>query len=753
LKCPVKHVAEKQIEEIRQAFVRNLNLDFFDDDEIERLLNEVDSFDRQVRQKVLALCLSLSSASSSLVPRVLRHIKTASDFLPPDDLDRWVGIAFDLLDSQGIDRALNFLSKIEGPDLRSFQVPEGLLLRDEAATLETFLRGISGRDLKIAHNHDVYTDTATVYLPPLLGLFKEGEKNFFLYKLAAAHAWAQIAAGTLTLDVDAERLRSRFKQYSLDHPDIEAFFNLFSDRDLAIDLYGALEAIRLDVFLHKELPGLMRQADTVKQTLFDGRPALAALPEKSALVEALYQYYLKRKTRGAAPPALTAVRQKLKALSSGGNLEKTLDLLADLYDMASPLPGRYEQVTPPVFLGRVRPEKVAHTLRELKRERGKKLDSLLTKLIEMPESEFNKRPFKKTDPRERLLQAEKEYLLIKGRLIELDQELKDLIEERGGVPGGILVKGSEVGAGGAVNLIDLVEEEVQGTAAGIKYDEWDYKRGDYRKSWCSLYEHDIHPGHEPFVELTLRRYGGYVTVLRKKFELLKREPKTERRRKDGDDIDIDAAIEAFSDMRAGLSPSENLFTRLDRQERNIAVLFLVDMSGSTKGWVNEAEKESLVLMSEALEALGDRYAIYGFSGMTRNRCDLYRIKSFDETYGESVKRRIAGIEPKDYTRMGPFIRHANGIFASIEARTKLLITLSDGKPEDWDAYKGEYGIEDTRKALIESRERGVHPFCITIDREAQAYLPHLYGEVNYIFIDDVRKLPNRITEIYRRLTT
>jgi nitric oxide reductase NorD protein len=177
------------------------------------------------------------------------------------------------------------------------------------------------------------------------------------------------------------------------------------------------------------------------------------------------------------------------------------------------------------------------------------------------------------------------------------------------------------------------------------------------------------------------------------------------------------------------------------------------MSGSTKGWVNEAEKESLVLMAEALEALGDRYAVYGFSGMTRNRCDLYRVKGFDEPYAESVKRRIAGIEPKDYTRMGPFIRHAAKLLASVEARTKLLITLSDGKPEDWDAYKGEYGIEDTRKALGEARERGIHPFCITIDKEAQSYLPHMYGEVNYIFIDDVYKLPNRITEIYRRLTT
>jgi nitric oxide reductase NorD protein len=244
-----------------------------------------------------------------------------------------------------------------------------------------------------------------------------------------------------------------------------------------------------------------------------------------------------------------------------------------------------------------------------------------------------------------------------------------------------------------------------------------------------------------------------VNVLRKKFELLKREPKIQRRQKDGDDIDLDAVIEAFADVRAGISPTEGLFTRQDRSERNIAVLFLIDMSGSTKGWVNEAEKESLVLMAEALEALGDRYAVYGFSGMTRNRCDLYRVKGFDEPYAESVKRRIAGIEPKDYTRMGPFIRHATKILRSIDARTRLLITLSDGKPEDWDAYKGDYGIEDTRKALIEARDQGIHPFCVTIDKEAQSYLPHMYGEAGYIFIDDVRKLPNRITEIYRRLTT
>jgi nitric oxide reductase NorD protein len=325
------------------------------------------------------------------------------------------------------------------------------------------------------------------------------------------------------------------------------------------------------------------------------------------------------------------------------------------------------------------------------------------------------------------------------------------------IRGGILVKGSDLGAARRSILVkdDLMEADDAALVqkhGGIKYDEWDYRRGGYKKDWCSLYEQDMHPGHEPFVEMTLRRYGGYVNILRKKFELLKREPKMLRRQREGDEIDIDAAIEAFSDMRAGLSPSENIFVRLDRQERSIAVLFLIDISGSTKGWVNEAEKESLVLMSEALEALGDRYAIYGFSGMTRTRCDFYVIKGFNENYSDTVKKRIAGISPKDYTRMGPPIRHSIHILSSVEVRTKLLITLSDGKPEDWDAYKGDYGIEDTRKALLEAKENGIHPFCITIDRDAGSYLSHMYGEAKYIVIDDVRKLPNRITEIYRMLT-
>nr|WP_275888447.1 VWA domain-containing protein [Desulfobulbus alkaliphilus] len=206
-------------------------------------------------------------------------------------------------------------------------------------------------------------------------------------------------------------------------------------------------------------------------------------------------------------------------------------------------------------------------------------------------------------------------------------------------------------------------------------------------------------------------------------------------------------------MRAGRPSSDRLFIRLARDQRDIAVYFLVDMSNSTSGWVGQAIKEALVLICEAMEPLNDRYGIYGFSGMRRLRCEVYPVKRLDERYSPQVRQRIGAMGPREYTRMAPAIRHMTSVFADVEAKIRLLIVLSDGKPEDYDEYKGEYAIEDTRHALLEAKARGVHPFCITIDRTAHEYMAHMYGAVNYIFVDEISRLPARMPEIYRTLTT
>jgi nitric oxide reductase NorD protein len=150
--------------------------------------------------------------------------------------------------------------------------------------------------------------------------------------------------------------------------------------------------------------------------------------------------------------------------------------------------------------------------------------------------------------------------------------------------------------------------------------------------------------------------------------------------------------------------------------------------------------------------LGDDYAIYGFSGLTRKRCDIYRIKKFAEGYDDAVRARIAAVEAKDYTRMGVAIRHLTKLLLLQPARHRLLVTLSDGHPNDTgDEYHGHYGIEDTRRALQEAHEQGVRSYCVTIDRHGADYLAHMYGAARYTVLDDVKKLPLKIADIYRRL--
>ncbi|HEX9155242.1 MAG TPA: VWA domain-containing protein, partial [Nitrospira sp.] len=211
------------------------------------------------------------------------------------------------------------------------------------------------------------------------------------------------------------------------------------------------------------------------------------------------------------------------------------------------------------------------------------------------------------------------------------------------------------------------------------------------------------------------------------------------------------------EQRAGFEGSDRVYIRHEKKERDVAVAFLVDVSGSTSRQVEngrrviDVEKESLVLLCEAVDAIGDQFGLYAYSGQGRASVDFLTLKDFDERLGPTAAHRLGGLGPRQQNRDGAAIRHAVTKLQSREARIKILILLSDGRPLDGD-YKDEYSLEDTKAALREARRKGINPFCVTIDREADSYLRRMYGDVQYAVIDRVEALPAKLPRIYRQLT-
>ena len=179
----------------------------------------------------------------------------------------------------------------------------------------------------------------------------------------------------------------------------------------------------------------------------------------------------------------------------------------------------------------------------------------------------------------------------------------------------------------------------------------------------------------------------------------------------------------------------------------MAILLLIDVSGSTDGWVSsgrrviDVEREALLLVCIALSALGEPYAVQAFSGYGPGSVSVRTVKRFDEPYGNPVARRIAALEPEHYTRAGAAIRHASATLMREPAAQRLLLLLSDGKSNDVDVYEGRYGVEDMRSAVIESKLQGIAPFCLTVDRQAASYLPGVFGARQYALLAKPANLP------------
>jgi len=291
---------------------------------------------------------------------------------------------------------------------------------------------------------------------------------------------------------------------------------------------------------------------------------------------------------------------------------------------------------------------------------------------------------------------------------------------------------------------------------GVLLPEWNWKKQVMQPDYCSLQQliaADAKPCELP------QSLKNTANQLRRQFQALTPTRHWLKGQQDGDELDMDAWVQLVSERNSTMPTSEHgLYRAQVNQERDLACLLLADLSLSTDAYVSnhtriiDVIRDSLLLFSEALTATGDSFALYGFSSLKRSNVRFHYIKGFEEKYSGLVRGRITAIKPGYYTRMGAAIRQASSLLVQQQKRQRLLLILTDGKPNDLDQYEGRYGIEDTRVALLEAKKLGLRPFCVTIDTEASDYLPHLFGAGGYVVIRNPEDLPKELPLLYAQMT-
>ncbi|MEZ5341407.1 MAG: VWA domain-containing protein [Acidimicrobiales bacterium] len=334
--------------------------------------------------------------------------------------------------------------------------------------------------------------------------------------------------------------------------------------------------------------------------------------------------------------------------------------------------------------------------------------------------------------------------------------------------------------------------EVAADARTFLYDEWDYLADRYVPAHCRIVEHQLAATELGFMTDVASRHAELRGQIRRQFALLRpRDRRRVHRCDDGDELDIDAIIEAVSDRRSGVLSDDRFHVRRDPTGRDVATAFLVDLSASTSslavakavdpeslidsgyieyasGFVEAANdsgepdrrvidiaKDAVALMCDALNQLGDQYAVYGFSGTGHDNVEFHVATEFCDRTDRLSFASIAAMEPRSYTRMGPAIRHATAKLAKQAAKTKLLIVISDGYPQDIDygPNRGDklYGLSDTASALREAADRDIATFAVTIDPAGHDYLRTMCPDNRYLVIDEVTSLPLELAKLYLNL--
>ncbi len=640
------------------------------------------------------------------------------------------------------------------------ELQRGVGLTDVSAALTHYARAHCGEDVQIRSGSGLsYTDGHHLYLPDRIDTFGD-DRDFLLYRVKTALCAGYLEFGTF--DLELERLEGVWPSREVDEGELERFWRAFPNRLLAQELFQVLEDRRVMSRIRTEYPGVGRDVDRLGPSLWGRRDAPTAPAAK--VVEALVRC-------SAGLPPLDLDEAEERALAPFINaLPHMDDAAASVHDCARVVREAYAAVAglmrsaepgraptpdaaargPAPTLG---PSRVGPTgLRpEAARPEDRALEADARRILEQMRAAGE--PGEVADARR----------TARGRNAE-DSDYRRMEAMMEHAPqGGAVVPDSGVGdeASRAPGPAQAPDPDADALGRPVRYREWDSGIDDYKPAWVQVFEHRLKPGSRARVDEVLAREHSQIQLLRRRFEALR--PQALQRVRgltDGSDLDLERAIEEEVAARVGQERSDRIYARDERARRDVAVAFLLDMSSSTNESADgsarriiDVERDALIVVAEALHALGDPFAIYGFSGYGREHVAFYIAKDFADPYDGACRERVARINFKMENRDGAAIRHCTQKLMQHPARARLLLLLSDGKPLDCgcDHYYDRYAQEDTRAALAEARRLGVHPFCVTVDPSGGQYLARMYGDVAYAVIDRVDKLPGRLLKIYKKL--
>ena len=614
--------------------------------------------------------------------------------------------------------------------------------------------------------------------------------------------------------------------------DMGRYFALFGDRKLALDIFTIMEDGRLDHRVKVDYPGIAPSYRRVQQEALSDRPPMEQLPVRQSMVELLLRLSLEQRkdlriSRDYLPAARMLARILRRLQNAPARVEDTGEATLRAYDIITRLPNEEQdpQDTEPQDLDDeddFSDEELQQLLHQLggpgeatgedSHEEGEDYQSpqevefrgdFKPELVQMLNALRTSRSNQEQSGEQEISKEMLEELLNQSAEVELDAESGRISQAMGlfaqnmmreaGVPPPSSQPGQGYGP--------IVHEDDQGGALEAReprthaYDEWDFRAGDYKPKWCIVREKNLDEGDVQFFNDASQNYSALSGEIRRQFEMVVPESfRKVRRVIDGEDLDMDAAIEASVEWRSGITPSDKIWWRRNKIQRDVAVVFLVDMSASTAEAIEEGrpatddqtapddpveymmwlrtrreglvrrhhkriidlEKESMVLLIQALESIGDVYGIYGFSGYGRENVEFYVIKDINSTFDEKVKRHVDKITPMHATRMGPAIRHATTILDAKDAKTKVLFLISDGRPQDRgysrEGVEKEYAVHDTHMALVEAKRKSIIPFCLTVDKSGHDYLKTMCGDMSYEVLGDIWSLPARLPQLYKKLT-